>query len=52
MSKVKVDADLLKPLRQKTFIRLCYKKPGNEDEGFWQNIEYEKIPPYCLTCKK
>nr|GMC82512.1 hypothetical protein DM860_018267 [Ipomoea batatas] len=28
------------------------KRPGKEDEGFWQPIEYEKVPPYCLTCKK
>nr|GMD47285.1 ABC transporter F family member 4-like [Ipomoea batatas] len=52
VAKVKVEIDLMKPLRQKFFIRLGSKIPGREDFGFWQSIEYEKIPPYCLTCWK
>nr|GMC82593.1 uncharacterized protein LOC109164037 [Ipomoea batatas] len=52
VAKVKVEVDLMKPLRQKIFIRLGSKIPGREDFGFWQSIEYEKIPPYCLTCWK
>ncbi|XP_031127522.1 uncharacterized protein LOC116029613 [Ipomoea triloba] len=52
VAKVKVEVDLLKPLSSRMFIRMGSKKPGKEDEGFWQPIEYEKVPPYCLTCRK
>nr|GLL25652.1 uncharacterized protein LOC109178453 [Ipomoea trifida] len=35
------------------FIRMGSKKPDGEDnEGFWQPIEYEKVPHYCITYKK
>lgn len=50
--KVKVDVDLLKPLRSKIFIRLGTKKSGKEDDGFWQPIEYEKVSFYYLFYKK
>lgn len=50
--KVEVEVDLLKPLRFKIFIRLDSKKPGKEDDGFSQPIEYEKVSYYCLSCKK
>nr|GMC64549.1 uncharacterized protein LOC109164037 [Ipomoea batatas] len=50
VAKVKVEIDFMKPLRQKIFIRLGSKIAGREDFGFWQSIEYEKIPPYCLNC--
>nr|GMC87388.1 ABC transporter F family member 4-like [Ipomoea batatas] len=52
VAKVKVEVDLLKPLSSRIFIRMGSKKPCREDEGFWQPIEYEKVPPYCLTCRK
>nr|GMC69449.1 ABC transporter F family member 4-like [Ipomoea batatas] len=51
VAKVKVEVDLLKPLSSRMFIRMGSKKPGKENEGFWQPIEYEKVPPYCLTCR-
>nr|GMC88882.1 uncharacterized protein LOC109178453 [Ipomoea batatas] len=35
------------------FIRMGSKKPDGEDnEGFWQPIEYEKVPHYYITYKK
>nr|GMC91001.1 uncharacterized protein LOC109178453 [Ipomoea batatas] len=34
------------------FIRMGSKKLDGEDEGFWQPIEYEKVPHYCITYKK
>nr|GMD19896.1 ABC transporter F family member 4-like [Ipomoea batatas] len=36
---------LLRPLLGST-------RPGGEDVGFWQPIEYEKVTRYCLTCRK
>lgn len=46
VAKVKVEVDLLKPLRSWIIIRLGSKKPGKEDYGFWQPIEYKKVPFY------
>lgn len=43
VAKVKVEVDLLKPLRSKVFIRLDTKKPGKEDdEGV--PVSREEIP--------
>nr|GMC84912.1 TMV resistance protein N-like [Ipomoea batatas] len=50
---VKVEVVLLKLLSTRMFIRMGSKKPDGEDnEGFWQPIEYEKVPHYCITYKK
>nr|GMD72902.1 ABC transporter F family member 4-like [Ipomoea batatas] len=37
---------------RRIFIKLGSNRPGGEDVGFWQPIEYEKMPGYCLTCRK
>nr|GMC90998.1 TMV resistance protein N-like [Ipomoea batatas] len=53
VAKVKVEVVLLKLLSTRMFIRMGNKKPNGEDnEGFWQPIEYEKVPHYCITYKK
>ncbi|XP_019183633.1 PREDICTED: uncharacterized protein LOC109178453 [Ipomoea nil] len=52
VARVKVEIDLLKPPCRKMFIRLGTARPDREAVGFWQVIEYERIPPYCLNCRK
>lgn len=49
MAKVKVEIDLLKPRLDR--IWLGFKRLDGTDDGKWLDIEYEKVPSYCLYCK-
>lgn len=49
VAKIKVEIDLLKPRLDK--IWLGYKKLDRSDDGKWLDIEYEKVPSYCVYCK-
>ncbi|OIT35226.1 hypothetical protein A4A49_28326 [Nicotiana attenuata] len=49
VAKVKVEIDLLKPRLDQ--IWLGYKRLDGTDDGKWLDIEYEKVPSYCVYCK-
>ncbi|VFQ99227.1 unnamed protein product [Cuscuta campestris] len=49
--RVRVEMDLMLPLIHKVFIGTS-TLPGKEDEGFYQSIEYKRIPLYCSKCFK
>ncbi|VFQ80979.1 unnamed protein product [Cuscuta campestris] len=51
VARVRLEMDLMLPLIHKVFIGTS-TLPGKEDEGFYQSIEYERIPLYCTKCFK
>lgn len=50
-ARMKVEIDLLKPLITEMFVGFS-TKVGNEDKGYIQRVEYERIPFYCAHCFK
>ncbi|VFQ93076.1 unnamed protein product [Cuscuta campestris] len=50
-AQVRVEMDLLMPLVSKVFIGTSVEE-GKEDQGFFQLVEYEKIPYYCIHCRR
>ncbi|VFQ85160.1 unnamed protein product [Cuscuta campestris] len=51
VARVRVEMDLMAPLIHKLFIGTS-TVVGKEDEGFYQTVEYERIPYYCSRCFK
>lgn len=43
LARMYVEMDISKELPDKIWI-------GNEYSGYWQNIEYSNVPPYCRIC--
>lgn len=48
---MRVEIDLLKPLVTEMFVGFS-TKPGMEDKGYIQRIEYERTHYYCTHCFK
>lgn len=44
MARVQIELDLLKDHPQKIWIST------EGEEGFWQKVDYENVPPYCQHC--
>lgn len=49
VTKFKVEIDLLKSRIDKIWLGF-HRLDGSEDSK-WLDIEYEKVPSYCLYCK-
>lgn len=49
MTKVKAEIDLLKPKQDQ--IWLGFKRMDGTNDGKWLDIEYDKVPSYCVYCK-
>ncbi|OIS95652.1 hypothetical protein A4A49_17679 [Nicotiana attenuata] len=49
IAKIKVEIDLLKPRLDQ--IWLGFNLLDGTEDGRWLEIEYEKVPSYCLYCK-
>ncbi|KAK4339973.1 hypothetical protein RND71_041435 [Anisodus tanguticus] len=47
--KIKVEIDLLKQRIDQ--IWLGFKRLDGSDDGKWLDIEYKKVPSYCMYCK-
>lgn len=45
VAQVCVEINLQKPLPRRIWI-------GQGEEGFWQSVVYEDLPPYCAACEK
>ncbi|GAA0182426.1 hypothetical protein LIER_42298 [Lithospermum erythrorhizon] len=46
-----VELDVSKPLMNETWISFVDDEdPTIVFDGFWQKVEYDDVPPYCLKC--
>lgn len=47
LAKICIEVDLLKTLPTRVWL-----ESGDAIPGFWQDVEYDKIPKYCRHCKR